>query len=51
MEELNENDIRNLLVFLNRTQLNGSEVPTFVELYSKLKSALAAKEGKKSDNT
>ena len=34
---LNINDIHNILIFLNRTQLNGSEVPVFVEIYSKLK--------------
>ena len=51
MGNLTENDIRNLLVFLNRTQLNGSEVPTFVEIYSKLQSALAEKKKKKSDST
>lgn len=38
--ELTKNDIRNLLVFLNRTQVQGSEVPTFVELYGKLQKAL-----------
>ena len=38
--ELTKNDIKNILVFLNRTQLNGNEVPAFVEVYGKLQNAL-----------
>lgn len=38
--ELTNNDIKNILVFLNRTQLNGSEVPAFVEIYGKLQNIL-----------
>lgn len=33
---LNNVDINNLLVFLNRATLKGDEVSTFVELYQKL---------------
>lgn len=35
--ELTKADIHNLLVFLNRVQLSGSEAVTFVQLLSKLK--------------
>lgn len=38
--ELTKNDIKNILVFLNRTQLNGNEVPAFVEIYGKLQGML-----------
>lgn len=38
--QLNKNDIHNLLIFLNRTQLSGAEAPTFVELCDKLNQML-----------
>ena len=38
--ELTKNDIKKILVFLNRIQLNGSEVPAFVEIYGKLQNIL-----------
>lgn len=34
--DLTNNDIHNLLVFLNRVQLSGSEAVTFVQLLEKL---------------
>lgn len=38
--ELTKNDIKNILVFLNRTQLSGNEVPVFVGICGKLQNAL-----------
>lgn len=34
--DLTNNDIHNLLVFLNRVQLSGSEAVTFVQILEKL---------------
>lgn len=39
--ELTKADIHNLIVFLNRVQLTGSEAQTFVLLVEKLKSQMS----------
>ena len=36
---LNEQDLQNLRVFLQRTKLEGTEVPAFVHLMNKLQNA------------
>lgn len=41
---LTETDIHNLLVFLERIQLTGSEAVTFVQLVEKIKQLKSAKE-------
>lgn len=38
--ELTKKDIHNILIFLNRSTMNGEEVPTFVEVYGKLQEML-----------
>ena len=38
--ELTKTDIHNLLIFLQRTTVQGSEVPTYIQLTSKLEAML-----------
>lgn len=47
--ELTSADIHNVLVFISRAQMTGSEAPTYLMLCEKLKTIAAEKDAAKSE--